>query len=77
MQCYYQTDYQDIQTRCKNIQESEWCSEEHKNDWQEKNYGKVQSSRLDELRKLWKQTNSPAMKKYYEARAKLITKLGY
>lgn len=37
-QCYYQSDRNDPTTRCKNEQEEEWCSEEHKSLWQKENY---------------------------------------
>ena len=38
-QCYFE----DENGRCKNKQEDYWCSEEHRDAWQEANYGKVKS----------------------------------
>lgn len=35
-QCYYENDQGE---RCLNEQDSYWCSDEHKNAWQQKTYG--------------------------------------
>lgn len=44
-QCYFEDpDITDIkERRCKEMQEDYWCSEEHRNAWQEANYGKAKN----------------------------------